>query len=89
MARLLVVHHTTSPHLQAMFEAVMSGATDEAIEGVTVLARPALNTAAMAVAEAPASAAALPRISGVEGSASSLKLWNCSNAWPHSVQAYW
>jgi NAD(P)H-dependent FMN reductase len=49
MATLLVVHHTTSPHLQAMFEAVMSGATDEAIEGVTVLARPALAAAAVDV----------------------------------------
>jgi hypothetical protein len=26
MAMLLVVHHTSSPHLQAMFEAVKSGA---------------------------------------------------------------
>ena len=52
MATLLVVHHTTSPHLQAMFEAVMSGATDEAIEGVTVLARPALAAAAVDVLEA-------------------------------------
>jgi NAD(P)H-dependent FMN reductase len=49
MATLLVVHHTTSPHLQAMFEAVMSGATDEAIEGVTVLARPVLAAAAVDV----------------------------------------
>jgi NAD(P)H-dependent FMN reductase len=52
MATLLVVHHTTSPHLQAMFEAVMSGATDEAIQGVTVLARPALAAAAVDVLEA-------------------------------------
>jgi NAD(P)H-dependent FMN reductase len=52
MATLLVVHHTTSPHLQAMFEAVMSGATDEAIDGVTVLARPALAAAVVDVLEA-------------------------------------
>jgi NAD(P)H-dependent FMN reductase len=52
MATLLVVHHTTSPHLQAMFEAVMAGATDEAIEGVTVLARPALAAAAVDVLKA-------------------------------------
>jgi NAD(P)H-dependent FMN reductase len=52
MATLLVVHHTTSPHLQAMFEAVMSGATDEAIEGVTVVARPALVAAAIDVLKA-------------------------------------
>ncbi|HEX8132210.1 MAG TPA: flavodoxin, partial [Actinomycetes bacterium] len=52
MPRLLVVHHTTSPALQAMFEAAMSGATDEAIEGVTVLARPALAATAVDVLEA-------------------------------------
>src|SRR5919198_6184476 len=52
MARLLVVHHTTSPRLQAMFEAVMSGATDQAIEGVTVVARPALVATAIDVLEA-------------------------------------
>jgi len=42
MARLLIVHHTTSPRLQALLEAVLSGAGDEAIQDVTVLARPAL-----------------------------------------------
>jgi NAD(P)H-dependent FMN reductase len=52
MARLLVVHHTTSPRLQAMFEAVMSGATDQAIEGVTVVTRPALVATAIDVLEA-------------------------------------
>jgi len=52
MASLLVVHHTTSPHLRAMFEAVMSGATDQAIEGVTVVARPALAATAIDVLEA-------------------------------------
>jgi hypothetical protein len=52
MPRLLVVHHTTSPALQAMFEAVMAGATDEAIEDVTVLARPALAATAVDVLEA-------------------------------------
>jgi multimeric flavodoxin WrbA len=52
MPRLLVVHHTTSPTLQAMLEAVMSGATDEAIEDVTVLARPALAATAVDVLEA-------------------------------------
>jgi len=42
MARVLVVHHTTSPRLQALLEAVLSGARDEAIQDVTVRARPAL-----------------------------------------------
>ena len=47
MARLLVVHHTTSPRLQALLEAVLSGAHDEAIQDVTVLARPALAATAI------------------------------------------
>jgi hypothetical protein len=39
---LLIVHHTASPALHAMFDAVMSGATDDRIDGVAVVARPAL-----------------------------------------------
>ncbi|OBI10088.1 flavodoxin [Mycolicibacter heraklionensis] len=39
---LLVVHHTPSPLCQAMFEAVLSGATDPEIEGVDVVRRAAL-----------------------------------------------
>lgn len=39
---LLIVHHTPSPFMQAMFEAVVSGATDPEIEGVEVVRRPAL-----------------------------------------------
>lgn len=31
MRRLLIVHHTPSPHMQEMFEAVVSGATDPEI----------------------------------------------------------
>ena len=42
MPRLLIVHHTPSPHMQEMFEAVVSGATDPEIEGVEVVRRPAL-----------------------------------------------
>ena len=45
MARLLIVHHTPSPFCQEMFEAVVSGATDPAIEGVEVIRRPALGVA--------------------------------------------
>jgi NAD(P)H-dependent FMN reductase len=52
MARLLVVHHTTSPRLQALLEAVLSGAGDEAIQNVTVLARPALAATAIDVLDA-------------------------------------
>jgi len=40
--RLLIVHHTPSPHCQEMFEAVLAGATDPEIEGVEVVRRPAL-----------------------------------------------
>ena len=42
MPRLLIVHHTPSPHLQEMFEAVLAGATDPEIQGVEVVRRPAL-----------------------------------------------
>ncbi|MBT0567876.1 flavodoxin family protein [Williamsia sp. CHRR-6] len=46
MARLLVVHHTPSPHCQAMLEAVCAGARDTEITGVDVTVRPALSTTA-------------------------------------------
>jgi hypothetical protein len=49
MGRLLVVHHTTSPRLQVLLEAVLSGAGDEAIQDVTVLARSALAATAIDV----------------------------------------
>jgi multimeric flavodoxin WrbA len=52
MPRLLIVHHTPSPGMQAMFEAVMSGATDPEIEGVDVIRRPALTATATDVLEA-------------------------------------
>lgn len=46
MTRLLIVHHTPSPHCQAMFEAVIAGATDPEIEGVEVVRRAALSVTA-------------------------------------------
>ncbi|MDN0197895.1 NAD(P)H-dependent oxidoreductase [Streptomyces sp. S.PNR 29] len=46
MATLLIVHHTPSPNCQAMFEAVVSGATDPEIEGVQVVRRAALSATA-------------------------------------------
>lgn len=42
MATLLFVHHTTSPNLQVLFDAALAGATDERIDGVEVVTRPAL-----------------------------------------------
>src|SRR6266480_1784210 len=52
MPTLLVVHHTASPSLHSMFEAAMSGATDERIEDVEVVSRPALAATALDVLEA-------------------------------------
>jgi NAD(P)H-dependent FMN reductase len=52
MPTLLVVHHTASPSLHSMFEAVMSGATDPRIEDVEVVSRPALAATALDVLEA-------------------------------------
>ena len=46
MRRLLIVHHTPSPAMQAMFEAVTAGAGNEEIEGVEVVIRPALTAGA-------------------------------------------
>ncbi len=52
MPRLLIVHHTPSPHCQEMFEAVVAGATDPEIEGVEVLRRPALTVSPVEFLEA-------------------------------------
>ncbi len=52
MPRLLIVHHTPSPHCQEMFEAVLAGATDPEIEGVEVVRRPALTVSAVEMLEA-------------------------------------
>jgi multimeric flavodoxin WrbA len=46
MPRLLVVHHTPSPSMHAMLEAVREGASHEDIEGVEVVTRPALSATA-------------------------------------------
>ncbi|MEX2659717.1 MAG: flavodoxin [Acidimicrobiales bacterium] len=54
MPRLLLVHHTPSPSTHAMFEAVLAGAADDAIEGVEVVARAALAATAVDVLEADA-----------------------------------
>lgn len=42
MLQVLIVHHSPSPSCRAMFEAVRDGASDDAIEGVDVVARAAL-----------------------------------------------
>jgi multimeric flavodoxin WrbA len=52
MPTLLIVHHTPSPGTHSMFEAVRSGATNDQITGVDVVARPALAATASDVLEA-------------------------------------
>lgn len=54
MPTLQIVHHTPSPSLQAMFEAVLAGATTDEIEGVDVVRRPALAATAPDVLAADA-----------------------------------
>ena len=46
MARLLVVHHSPTAGVRALTDAVLAGAADEAIEGVEVVDRPALEATA-------------------------------------------
>ncbi|MEX0663264.1 MAG: flavodoxin [Acidimicrobiia bacterium] len=52
MPRLLVVHHTPSPAVHSMFDAVIAGAKDPQLEGVQVVIRPALTAGAVDVLEA-------------------------------------
>jgi NAD(P)H-dependent FMN reductase len=42
VSRLLVVHHTPSPALQALLESALVATRDPALEGLDVLTRPAL-----------------------------------------------
>ncbi len=51
-ATLLVVHHTTSPALSELYEAVLEGTRDEAVAGVTVVHRAALAATAADVLSA-------------------------------------
>ncbi|MCL7428077.1 flavodoxin family protein [Streptomyces sp. NPDC057806] len=54
MATLLIVHHTPSPHCQAMLEAAVAGATAPEIENVRVVRRAALAATASDVLDADA-----------------------------------
>jgi multimeric flavodoxin WrbA len=49
---LLVVHHTTSPALQMLLDAVLSGAAADGIDNVEVRVRPALTASPVDVLEA-------------------------------------
>ena len=52
MPTLLIVHHTPSPSMQAMFESAVAGAGTDEIDGVEVVIRPALTAAAADALEA-------------------------------------
>lgn len=52
MPTLLVVHHTPSPALQQLLEAVRAGAGDDALEDVEVVVRPALSATVTDVLDA-------------------------------------
>lgn len=54
MARVLVVHHTVSPPLDALRLAVVEGASNDQLHGVEVVARPALTASPVDVLEADA-----------------------------------
>ncbi len=49
MSRLLIVHHTPSPSLQAMFEAAAAGARTDEVPDIEVVVRPALTAGAVDV----------------------------------------
>jgi len=52
MSRLLIVHHTPSPHCAEMLKAVVAGATNEDIVGVEVVRRPALTVSPVEMLDA-------------------------------------
>jgi NAD(P)H-dependent FMN reductase len=52
LGRLLVVHHTASPAMQALLEAVLAGTRAEGLEGLEVTVRPALAATAVDVLDA-------------------------------------
>lgn len=52
MARLLIVHHSPTSSLQRLTDAVVAGAKDDAIVGVEVVTRPALEATADDVLDA-------------------------------------
>jgi NAD(P)H-dependent FMN reductase len=50
--RLLIVHHTPSPALQTLLEAVIAGAHDPELDGIEVVVKPALAAVVPDVLEA-------------------------------------
>ena len=87
MPRLLIVHHTPSPHCQEMFEAVVAGATDPEIEGVEVVRRPALTVSPVEMLEADGYLLGSPVNLGYVSGA--LKQLNASAAYRGRIMALW
>jgi len=54
MKRLLIVHHTPSPSMQAMYESARAGAATDELDGVEVVTRAALSATAVDVLAADA-----------------------------------
>jgi NAD(P)H-dependent FMN reductase len=52
VATLLIVHHSPTPTVRSLADAVVAGAHDDAIEGVDVVVRPALEATATDVLQA-------------------------------------
>lgn len=52
MSRLLVVHHSPTSTMRTLTESVLAGASDDALEGVEVVAREALDATASDALEA-------------------------------------
>ena len=52
MTRVLVVHHTVSPPLDTLLQAVLAGARTDELDDVEVVVRPALTATAVDVLEA-------------------------------------
>lgn len=87
MPTLLIVHHTTSPALREMYEAVAAGAAAPGLEEVEVISRPALAATAIDVLASDACIVGTPVNIGYMSGA--LKhffdgiFYPCLNALPH------
>ena len=85
MPVLLIVHHTPSPAMQEMFEAAVSGARTDEIEGVEVVIRPALAAAAADVLQADGYLLGTP-VHTVLGTLARRGVLNCGNTVPSASE---
>ena len=84
MRRLLIVHHTPSPAMQAMFESVVAGAGTDEIDGVEVVIRPALTAAAADALGADGYLLGTPANIGYlsDDQVADLRRWHRDCSWP-------